>query len=296
MTQLSDINLEWYRVFYWTATLGSVTGAAERLRITQPAVSHTLKQLETALGGALFIRTARGVRMTSEGEALLGSVRDAFTFLEAGAKKLADLRQLSQGEIRIGASDTLCKHFLLPHLERFHQDFPDIRIHVTNRTTPETLELLKDGAIDFGIVNMPAGDSKIDIRQSLPIQDSLVGRPDIAADSPKPIPLADLEQYPLLMLEPGGSTRGFLDEFARRHGVRLRPEFELGSIDLLVQFASSGFGLAFVPRDSVQDELREGRLVEIPIDPAIPARRIGIATLRGIPMSAAASRFLALLP
>jgi len=296
MQNISDINLEWYRVFYWTATLGSLTGAADRLHITQPAVSHTLKQLESALGGALFVRTARGVRLTAEGEALLGFVREAFRFLEAGAKRIADMRELTQGDIRIGASDTLCKHFLLPYLETFHLAYPEIRIHVVNRTTPETLELLKEGGIDFGIVNMPAGDSRVDIRQSSPIQDCLVGRPDVAPSSPSPLPLEHLARLPLLLLEPGGSTRAFLDEYALRNGVRLQPDFELGSIDLLVQFASSGFGLAFVPRDYVAAELREGRLAEIAIDPPLPPRRIGIATLRGIPPSAAAARFLELLP
>ena len=290
------MNLEWYRVFYWTATLGSLTGAAERLHITQPAVSHTLKQLESALGGALFVRTARGVRLTGEGDALLGYVREAFNFLEAGAKRIADMRQLTQGDIHIGASDTLCKHFLLPYLEKFHLAYPEIRIHVVNRTTPETLELLKEGAIDFGIVNMPAGEPRVDIRQSSPIQDCLVGRPDVAPSSPTPLPLSDLARFPLLLLEPGGSTRAFLDEFALRNGVRLRPDFELGSVDLLVQFASSGFGLAFVPRDYVAAELRGGRLIEIPIEPPLPPRRIGIATLRGIPPSTAAARFLELLP
>ncbi|WP_309120661.1 LysR family transcriptional regulator [Paenibacillus sp.] len=291
-----EINLEWYRVFSEAAKTGSLTGAAERLHITQPAVSHTLKQLETALGAALFFRTAKGVRLTAEGEALFGCVQQALGMVEAGERTVADMRQLTRGEVHIGASDTLCKHFLLPYLEKFHRDYPEIRIHVTNRTTPETIALLKEGAIDFGIVNLPAADPKVDFRGSASIRDILVGRPDDDAVAQAPLALEQLASYPLLMLEPGGSTRRFLDDFALRRGIRLRPEFELGSIDLLAQFASSGLGLAFVPRQYVEAELRDGRLVEIALDPPLPERRVGIATLRGVPLSTAAKRLLELLP
>src|SRR5689334_17955333 len=123
-----EFNMEWYRVFYWTAKLGSLTRAAEKLHITQPAVSHTLKQLEGALGGQLFFRSTKGVALTAEGDVLYQYVKQAIDLFESGEKKLAAMKDLSYGEIKIGASDTLCKHFLLPHLEHFHRQYPDIKI------------------------------------------------------------------------------------------------------------------------------------------------------------------------
>ncbi|WP_373231041.1 LysR family transcriptional regulator [Cohnella sp.] len=291
-----EINMEWYRVFYWTARTGSMSRASEKLHITQPAVSHTLKQLEGKLGGKLFFRTAKGVHLTTEGEVLFSYVEQAFSFMEAGEKKMADMHNLFHGEINIGASDTLCKYYLLPHLEHYHKQHPDIRIRVTNRTTPETIELLKEGKIDFGIVNLPAADAKIEFRESSPQQDCLVGSEVYGALAGRPLSLDDMAQYPLLMLEPGGSTRQFLDEYALSHGSRLKPEFELGSIDLLAQFARSGLGLAFVIRNYVAEELAAGQLIEIPLTPPIPVRHVGIATLRGVPLSAASKRFLELLP
>lgn len=289
-------NTEWYRVFYWTAKLGSLTKAADKLHITQPAVSHTLKQLETSLGGALFFRTARGVTLTAEGNALFHYVEQAFRLLELGEKKLAEMQNLAYGEINIGASDTLCKHYLLPQLERFHRQYPDIRVRVTNRTTPETIALLKEGQIDFGIVNLPASDPKVDFRASVPLQECLVGNQDYAELAKKPFPLEKLQQYPLLLLELGGSTRRFLDAYASAGGVELKPEFELGSLDLLVQFAQSGFGLTFMTKSYITEELASGKLVEIPLTPPIPERNIGIATLKGVPLSSAAKRFMEFLP
>lgn len=291
-----EFNMEWYRVFYWTAKLGSLTKAAEKLHITQPAVSHTLKQLERGLGGQLFFRTTKGVTLTAEGEVLFNFVEQAMHFIEIGEKKIAEIQELSYGEINIGASDTLCKHFLLPHLEQFHKQYPEVRIRVTNRTTPETITLLKEGKIDFGVVNLPVFDAKIDFRTSSTQQDCLVGNQEYAALAAKPLPLEKLHHYPLLLLEPGGSTRNFLDEYAASNGITLSPEFELGSLDLLIQFAQSGFGLTFIVREYVTKELHTGKLFEIPLTPPIPERHVGIATLKSVPLSAASRRFLEFLP
>jgi len=290
-----DGNVEWYRVFYWTAIKGSLSKAAEALHITQPAVSHTLKRLERQLGGTLFFRTPKGVRLTAEGAVLFRHVEQAFRILEAGERSIAEMHDLESGEIHIGASDTLCKHYLLPHLEKFHRAFPKVRIHVTNRMTPETIGLLESGAIDFGIVNLPVEDGGVDIRETGTLREILVGSPEYAASATGPMPAAELERHPLILLEPGGSIRRFLDRYAASLGVRLRPEIELGSLDLIVRFAVSGFGLAFVAREYVEDELASGRLAEIPLDPPLPARRIGIATLRGAPLSAAAEKLIGLM-
>ncbi|OAS16440.1 LysR family transcriptional regulator [Paenibacillus oryzisoli] len=291
-----DVNLEWYRVFYWTALTGSLSRAAEVLHITQPAVSHTIKQLEAALAGQLFFRTAKGVTLTVEGEVLFRYIEQAFQFMKIGEKAIADMHSLQSGEINIGASDTLCKYYLLPYLEAFHEQYPGVRIRVTNRTTPETITLLKEGKIDFGIVSLPASDKQIDIRESTAIQDCLVGGKAYAHLAESPVSLEDLYKYPLLLLEKGASTRRFIDDFATSEGVSLTPEFELGSIDLLIQFAKRGFGLAFVIGNYVGEELAAGDLIEIPLASPPPTRQIGIATLRGVPMSAASKSFLEMLP
>lgn len=291
-----QVNSEWYRVFYWTAATGSISKAADKLHITQPAVSHTIKQLEAKLGGQLFFRSVKGVKLTNEGEVLYRYIEQAFGFMEAGEKIIAEMHNLQSGEINIGAGDTLCKHYLMPYLEQFRQRYPAIRIRVTNRTTPETLSLLKEGKIDFGIVHLPASDNQVEFRESSPLQDCLVGGASYAAMAGQPLRLRDIHGHPLLLLEEGGSTRRFLDDYALAHGIQLEPELELGSIDLLAQFARSGFGLAFVIREYAVNELESGELVEIPLDPPIPARAIGIASLRGVPLSAAAKRFVELLP
>ncbi|MDQ0062660.1 LysR family transcriptional regulator [Paenibacillus harenae] len=291
-----DINLEWYRVFYWIAKSGSLTAAAEQLHITQPAVSHTVKQLEDKMGGALFFRTSKGVKLTAEGDVLLRYIEQAFHSISNGEKAIAEMNNLNSGEIHIGASDTLCNHYLLTYLEQFHEQHPSIRIHVTNRTTPETLALLKQGKIDFGIVGSPSSDKQIHYLRTALVHDCLVGSKKYAHLARTPIALDNIRHYPLLMLENGASTRAYIDEYAASSGIKLMPEFELGSIDLLVQFALRGFGLAFVIREFVQERLHKGELIELTLNPPLPDRSIGVATLHGVPLSAASKAFLALLP
>ncbi|MFB9280110.1 LysR family transcriptional regulator [Cohnella cellulosilytica] len=291
-----EMNTEWYRVFYRTALCGSLSKAAEALHITQPAVSHTIKQLERQLGTPLFFRTPKGVVPTHEGKALFVYLDQEFRMMEAGEKKLAEMRDLESGEIHIGASDTLCKHYLLPYLREYRKAYPKVRIHVTNRTTDETLALLRNGHIDFGIVNLPVDDDKVDVRESLTLHECLIADAAFSPDGGKSLTLAELRRYPLILLESGGSIRRFLDRYASSHGAALNPELELGSIDLIVQFVRSGFGLAFAAREFVREELASGQIVEVPLLPSPPPRRIGIVTLKGTPLSAASQRFISLLP
>jgi LysR family transcriptional regulator, cyn operon transcriptional activator len=289
-------NLDWYRVFYHTAKLGSLSKAAEELYITQPAVTHTIKQLEAKLGGPLFFRTSKGVTLTSEGQVLYSYIEQAYHMIGTGEKKIAELQQLLSGEITIGAGDTLCRHYLLPYLEQFRQQYPDVKIRVTNRTSPETLALLKNGRIDLGIVNLPIKDQRIHIRESLPLQDCFVVDAKYKELAERPLTWEALLEVPLILLEEGSSSRAYIDGLLHSHGVKVKPEIELGSLDLLVQFAQAGFGAAYVIRSLVERELHEGSLLELKLTPPIPPRHIGIATLQGVPLSAAASRLLQLLP
>lgn len=291
-------NMEWYRAFYEVAQTGSFSKAAERMFITQPAVSHSIKQLEFRLGGALFFRTSRGVKLTAEGEVLYKFVSQAHHFLENGEKKIAEMRNLMAGEVKIGAGDTLCRYYLLPHLDSFHRQYPELKIQVTNRTTRETIALLKEGRIDFGIVNLPmqGEDRQLHIRESMQLHDCFVAGRTGRPEPERPRSWEELAALPLLMLERGSSIRRYVDAFAESKGARLQPEIELGSIELLVQFAGIGLGIACVIREFVGAELADGTLSEVQLADPLPPRNVGLVTLRDVPLSAAAQRLLEMLP
>jgi len=295
---LQSFNMEWYRAFHAAAVHGNLSRAAEELHLTQPAVSHTIKQLETALGGQLFFRIPRGVKLTDEGELLFRHVEQAFGLLFAAERKIADMHELRRGRIAIGAGDTICKHYLLPHLGEFHRRYPDIAIQVANRTSLETINLLKEGAIDLGIVHLPVDDERVAIHERAPVEDIFVAGAgsSYAALADAPIAPAALAAQPLLLLEQGTSSRRWIERYFREAGVAFAPGIELGSFDLLLQFAIAGFGVAAVIRHAAEQGLADGALVALPLAVPLPPRRIGLATLKDVPLSAAAKRLLDMLP
>ncbi len=288
-------SLDRYRIFYAVARAGNLTRAGERLFLSQSAVSQALKKLEAAIGSTLFVRTARGVKLTAEGEVLFAHLQRAFRLIEEGERRVTELQRLQGGEVRVGASDTLCRHYLLPVLEAFHQEYPHIQIHVTNRTSRETVALLEAGRVDFGVVNLPVSSGHLLIEEGPRLQDCFVVGPGYRVLAERRWPLLELVRQPLLVLERDSVTRTQLQAFFLTNGIDLTPEIELGSIDLLVDFARMGWGVAHVVRNFVQDEIARGELFEVATAPALPSRPIGLVRSSDRPMSHAAAVLIARL-
>lgn len=286
------INLELFRTFYMTATAGSISKAAQNLFTSQPAVSHSIKVLEDKLGGRLFHRTPKGVTLTAEGEVFFKYIEQGYCLMEKAEEKFREMKNLTFGQMKIGVSDTLCKHYLLPYLNDYHDAYPDIRVHVTNQTSYEIIDLLKSGKVDIGIVNLPIEiDNILQIVETLKIQDCFVVGPKYKHIQEQPISVKDLVNYPVLLLEKDSNSRRYIDHYLKMNSTTIVPEFELGTIDLLVEFAQIGFGVACVVRNFIEKELKERRLYEVTLLESIPERAIGLVTLKGVPLSAAADRF-----
>lgn len=289
-------NLEYYRVFYYVAKCGSLTMAAAELSISQPAVSQALKQLEGALNAKLFVRAARGIRLTPEGTVLYDYVAGAYEQLAAGEKKLLQMLDLEYGELRIGASDMTLRFYLLPFLEQYHEKYPHIKVKVTNAPTPETLQLLKQGNIDFGIVSTPfaAGDT-FSVIQVKEIEDIFVAGRKFIQYKNKMLDLQELERLPIISLEKNTSTRSYMDEFLKKNNVEMNPEFELATSDMIVQFAVRNLGVGNIMKEFAKEELASGRLFELRFNQIIPRRHICVVTELGNPASRAAEKLLELL-
>ncbi|PZD96284.1 LysR family transcriptional regulator [Paenibacillus sambharensis] len=290
------INFELYKVFYLTAQLGSLSKAAKALYITQPSVSHAIKQLEEGFGLELFSRTSKGVVLTKEGQVLHSYVEQAFNFLSLAEDKMAELKNLEGGELRIGGSDSLCKHYLLPYLEVFHAQHPNVKIHLVHGTTPEIVSYLKEGKIDLGVVRMPVNDIQLEVREGILIQDCFVAGSKYRELSGQVLSLEKLLDYPIILFSRNSHSRYAITGLFRDHGLVLAPEFELGSVDLLIEFAKTGLGISYVTKQFVRKELEEESLFEIKLDVPIPQSRVGIITLKNMPLTSAASAFIDRIP
>ena len=283
--------LELYRVFHEVARCGSVSRAAEGLFVTQPAVSQSIRNLEDDLDIQLFHRLPRGMGLTKAGERLFGFVEQAIGLIDAAEREVERVAELDTGELYLAAGDSICRHHLLPHLEKFRASYPGVHVRITNRTSDATIELVRSGRVDLGLVNSPCETSGVEIEPICEIHDCFVAG-DLYDTSGDPLTWQELCELPLLMLETGTATRRYLEAEFLKGGVDIRPEIELGSIDLLAQFAISKFGIAAVVREYVAELIEERALTEVSIDPPLRPRSIGVVYRTGIPLSPAAERLL----
>ncbi|MBQ1801717.1 LysR family transcriptional regulator [Lachnobacterium bovis] len=288
-----DINLEYYKIFYYVGTKQSITLAAEELSISQPAVSQAIKNIEQAYGCKLFARVPKGVRFTAEGEVLFSYVKKGYETILAGDKRLNEMLNLESGEIRIGASDMTLKYYILSYLEKFHELHPEIKVTVTNAPTPETISCLSDGEIDFGVVSTPFNDAsnikKIPVKE---IRDIFVAGNRFSDLKGKKISYKDLEKMSTMCLEGHTSTRQYVTSYLKKFGAKLKPEFELATSDMLVQFAKRNLGIASVVEDFAKEELENGELFELKFEEEIPKRKFCIVLNEKLPMSTAAKELI----
>lgn len=289
-------SLEAYKVFYTVASCGSITQAAGELAISQPAVSQTVKQLEDGLNTKLFTRTSKGVKLTHEGELLYSYVAKGYEQIMLGEKKLIQMHNMELGEITIGASDMTLQYFLLPYLEKFHEQYSGIRIRVTNGPTPETLEKLEDGRMDFCVVSSPfeARDT-LEVIPVREIEDVFVAGRRFISYKNKTLDFSELEKMPLIFLEGNTSSRSYIEKFLRQNQVEVIPEFELATSEMIVQFTLRNLGVGCVVRDFAREYIENGMLYELRFNKMIPKRQFCIVKNKKNPLPVAAGKLLKLI-
>ena len=277
-----NINFELYRIFYTVANHGNITKASEELMISQPAISKSIKNLEEQLGGTLFIRTKRGVILTDEGKEFYKYIKQAMEYIQNAESKFTDLINLETGSIKIGISTTLTKEFLLPFLEIFHAKYPNINIEINTDITNELIPKLRNGLIDMIILNLAKNHygEDIEILKIKEIHDCFVCNKSFSELLNRKVSIKELAKYPLILLPKGANTRMFVDNLASNHGVTLKPNIELASIALNVEFARIGLGISYVTKEYITKNLQDKDLYEIDLEEEIPARFIGIATCK----------------
>lgn len=285
-------SLDSYRIFAEVARCKSFSKAAEELYISQPAVSLAIMNLEKELGSRLFIRSPRGVTLTYEGQLLYEYIESAINLVNMGETKLTELHNLEFGELRIGVGDTISKYFLLPHLVQFHKMFPNINLRVINRTTPDLCALVKSGDIDLAICNLPVDDPALKTKECTTIHDVFVCGDKYRDVCRTPLSFERIAGLPLILLESKSNSRRYVEEYILSRGVALKAEIELGSHDLLLEFARFNFGIACVIEEFSQEYLQKGLLWKVELEEAIPGRAIGFCTLKSVPLSPASARFV----
>lgn len=291
-----DINYESYKVFYLVATTLSFSEASKQLYISQSAVSQSIKSLEKKLGQPLFVRSTKSVQLTPAGQILLKHVEPAICLIRRAESQLLDNEILGMGQLHIGASDTICRYFLVPYFKQFHQKFPNVPIKVTNATSLSCVNLLEQGKVDLIVTNLP--NSKLPhafIRKTVcEFHDVFIANPSYFKLEGKELTFEELKQYPLLMLDGTSTTSEFLHSLFLKHQLELIPDIELSSNDLLIDLAKIGLGIAFLPDYCLNSDSPD--LFILHTSETIPARHIAVSVNTNHPTSTSAEEFLKLLP
>jgi len=289
-----DINYELYKVFYYVASSLSFSEASKKLFISQSAVSQSIKTLERKLGRPLFIRSTKKVSLTPDGETLLRHIEPAIHFIQQGESQVIETATLNNGQLRIGASDTICRYFLVPYLQLFHKTYPGVHINVTNQTSTRCVNLLRNGQVDLIVTNYP--NSQLNETDTLlPIhtfQDVFIaGKQYYQNLQDVTLSLAQLQEHPILMLDGRSATSEFLHDIFRQNHLELIPEIELGSNDLLIDMARIGLGIAFVP-DFCIPECRD--LFRLHTKEVLPTRQLVISRNAHLPQTQVCQAFIQL--
>lgn len=287
-------NLASYKIFYAVANTGNISKAAKELYISQPAISKSIQKLEESLGAKLFSRSSRGVALTPEGELLYGHVKTAFETLSQGEEKLRRSIQLGIGHLTIGVSSTLCKYLLLPYLKAFIKKYPHINISITCQSTNHTLKLLEEGKIDIGLIGKPETPKNIVFDPLQEIEDIFVTTRDYLHNLKiRGVPRSMiLQNSTLMLLDKENMTRQYIDDYLLENQIAVQDSIDVSSLDLLIELSKISLGVACVIREFVEEELRSGALVEIPLDIPIHKREVGFAYNKNAKLSKSLESFI----
>ena len=290
-----DINYELYKVFYYVAKTLSFSEASKKLFISQSAVSQSIKALEKKLDQTLFIRSTKRVKLTPEGEILFKHIEPAVNLIIRGENQIMDANDLNGGQLRIGATDTICRYHLVPYLKEFHEHFPNVHIKVTNATSSRCVDLLENEVVDLIVTNYPNPrmNSIQNIRKIHEFHDVFIANQNYAHLKNKRLELEELLGYPILMLDIVSMTSEFLHSLFQQHQLDLVPEIELSSNDLLIDLARIGLGIAFIPDFCLPEN--DPDLFIIRTREMLPTRQLVAGYNDKVPLSEAAQYFIDIL-
>ena len=315
-------NLNYYRVFYTVANTGNISKAADMLFISQPAISKAISKLEDGLHVKLFLRSCKCVTLTDEGQVLYNHIEKAFSNISQGEDEIRHIHELGIGQLKIGVSTSLCKHILLDKLQTFILENPHIKVIIDCHSTVNTLKLLNDRRIDISTIHdifvvNETYLSNLHLRE----QEEFAQEPtnpwlfagnltgimgnldeDVPALPPiAPVSAADksgfamkdiLEKSNLMLLEKNNITRTHIDDYLESEGIHPQQILEVNNMDLLIDFAAIGMGVASVVREFATDYLASGQILELPISHPVAERTVGFVYPKSREKSEVLRKFL----
>lgn len=274
-----DLDLNLIKTFLTVYECKSILLASKKLYVSQPAVTKSIKKLESFLGGKLFIRTPKGVIPTAEGEQFNSICYNAIKILENGINKFSTYGSLEEGRINIGSSSTIIRKLLLPFIEQFNKKHPKIYIDITDANSEKLQKYLKNGTIDLAILNLPIAEQNLyNITEVTATQDCFIAPADFEKDF---LSKQEIKNYPLILQKRPSSNRDYFEQMCADNDISYVPNIEMSSFGLMTDFVSKNMGIAFTVKEFILDDLQKGRVKVLKTDLKMKPRKVGVLTLNG---------------
>lgn len=293
----NDINLNLYKTFLSVYETKSISKTAEKLFVSQPAVSYNIKMLEKELDVALFSRKSNGVEPTSMAIELYSYIKSAVEIINSGQRSVKETKALLQGNIYLGVQTHIGKFFLVEYIQKFHNLYPNITFHIKSKSTSELVKMLEEGEIDIMIDSLPINSekSKLIVCELDTFNSAFAASPKFASIiGTKTITLKELSKYPLILPSIGSSMRSELERVAINNDAHLHPLIETYTTEMIIEFVKKEMGIGYFIKDFIKDYMTKGKLIYIPIKEDLPKKTVCLA-YKDKPLSNTANRFIEIL-
>ncbi|MBR2678664.1 MAG: LysR family transcriptional regulator [Bacilli bacterium] len=258
----TDYNL--YKIFLYLYEEKSISKTAAKLYVSQPAISYSLKELESQLGYTLFYRNSKGIEPTEEAKELYGYVSTAFSILSDAEKHLKNLDNLSIGNIKIGITSQISNSYLSEYITTFKRKYPGITFEIISKSTSEMIPMLEERNLDIIIDTLPITGKKNLTKLALSqVNNCFVYNKRINKEI-KINQVEDLIKYDLILPEYGTSFYSKLEEFMESKNIKLKPLIEANTSEMILEMVRSGLGIGYLSEDVInnQNDKNDYRIVQ----------------------------------
>jgi DNA-binding transcriptional LysR family regulator len=288
------LNMNQLRAFYTAAKSRSITKAADELMVTPPAITMQVKQLEETVGIRLLVRDGNSIRLTGTGEVVCKRAEKIFQEIHEMEGFLEDVSTGKSGELRIGCPETPLKR-LMPLIAEFKKNYPGIRVILDQGSNAEMVRSIGDHRNELAVIRYRPNNSRLKIKVIWKEEVVLIVPPKSVHLPGSEISIMLLSKIPLILRREGSAVREVVLEYLRKFKVKPSIAMESASIHLLKEFVQKDSGVAFVERDAVDEELKNGTLKAVRILEGSPTIEFGIGYRNRKDLSSPAWAFLRLL-
>ena len=274
-----NIDLNLYKVFLKVYELKNLSKASETLYVSQPSISHSIKELENQLGIKLFYRNSKGVEPTSEAKNLYYYIANAFNTIESGEKMLTDFSDLKSGTIKIGVPTYIGTCFLAQYIENFNRMYPGIKFEIVNLSTSNMIYMLETRNLDLIIDSLPIVSNrfKLDICDLVDLDNCFVASKKYFGYLKKNIKITDLDKLPFIIPNPTSSIRRELDKYLSKFNVKINSVVDVWTTEIMLDFVKRGMGVGYFIKNSVQDLIEHDDFICFDFDNTLPKLKVSIA-------------------